>query len=398
MHEMGEGMSPDKAAIMALTLFFAINKFAQPDYVFLPLPCRPPEGYIMEVMGFFLISAVFMPIMLIVYKRITCQVIRMRLDQILRQLSRMTQLAFYQNLCQWFWTICTHNKQALLATNARWIRKYPRAMELTLENSDNLSFLLPRLIDAILAEIVGEDIDRSSTDLHYFDASSDLDDVEEEFFNAIDMTESMSVFSTSFADQPTSIFDSDSALFVCDNSATGHVCNDISLFEGSLSDATFSVDTANGTATDLKMGTVILRLLDDEGVEHVFKLLNCVYVPKSPVNILSLRRLAEQFKSDKGSIDYKGTGITSVYQEHELFWDRRRFSKSFITANSGLPELLFNSGYGKFEVYVSKMKKHLDDSVEWSSTSSAKSNDPADGTTFVPGMTIVYKDGAGKIN
>jgi hypothetical protein len=55
-----------------------------------------------------------------------------------------------------------------------------------------------------------------------------------------------------------SYFDTDSSFWVCDNSATGHICMDKSLFTGDLVPSIFEVGLATGILTPALMGTVIL--------------------------------------------------------------------------------------------------------------------------------------------
>ncbi len=86
-----------------------------------------------------------------------------------------------------------------------------------------------------------------------------------------------------------SFFDTDFSFWVCDNSATGHICKDKLLFTGDLVPSIFEVGSATGISTPTLMGTVILRLTDDEGVTHSFEFTNVNYLPDSPVNLLSLR-------------------------------------------------------------------------------------------------------------
>jgi hypothetical protein len=86
-----------------------------------------------------------------------------------------------------------------------------------------------------------------------------------------------------------SFFDTDSSFWVCDNSATGHICKDKSLFTGDLVPSIFEVGSATGISTPTLMGMVILRLTDDEGATHSFEFTNVNYLPDSPVNLLSLR-------------------------------------------------------------------------------------------------------------
>ena len=83
-------------------------------------------------------------------------------------------------------------------------------------------------------------------------------------------------------------FDTASIFFVCDNSTTGHICNDISKFvPGTLRQTARRLTTANGTGPCLKEGTVQLSLRDDDGKLHKFILDDCIYHPDSPVNLLS---------------------------------------------------------------------------------------------------------------
>ncbi len=92
-----------------------------------------------------------------------------------------------------------------------------------------------------------------------------------------------------------SFFDTDSSFWVCDNSATGHICKDKSLFTGDLVPSIFDIGSATGILTPTLMGTVTLRLTGDEGVFHSFELTNVNYLPNSPVNLLLLWRLAELY-------------------------------------------------------------------------------------------------------
>ena len=111
------------------------------------------------------------------------------------------------------------------------------------------------------------------------------------------------------------------------------------------------------------MGTVILWLTDDEGVEHTFILERVVYLKGSPVNILSTRHLSELYPNGDGQPDKRGTGVTSVFEEHTLFWNRKKCKKTFHTADSGLPKCLFNTGYSKLASYVTNVERYYDDSI-----------------------------------
>jgi hypothetical protein len=148
-------------------------------------------------------------------------------------------------------------------------------------------------------------------------------------------------FTLSFADVD------DFSFFVCDNSTTGHICNDIwNIFPGSIPQMNKSLTTANGTGSRLQEGTVKMGLIndDDTGTQHISILDTCLYHPESPVNLLSTRCLAEKFLNADGNPD-KETCIEFRYLTHVLTWPFGQFKKTFLTLVSGLPELLFGEGF-----------------------------------------------------
>jgi len=110
-------------------------------------------------------------------------------------------------------------------------------------------------------------------------------------------------------------FDTDSSFWVCDNSATRHICNDKKLFIGDLNPSIYIVGAATGTLEPTLMGTVQLRTTDDNGKKQTFTLTHVNYMPTSPVNLLSTRVLSKQF-TDRNGIDMHGTGIHLFYKDH----------------------------------------------------------------------------------
>jgi len=104
-------------------------------------------------------------------------------------------------------------------------------------------------------------------------------------------------------------FNTDSSFWVCDNSATGHICNNKELFKDELVPSIYEVDSATGISAPTLMCIATLRITDGEGAKHSFILKNVHYLPNSPVNILSLRRLVELYPDDAGHPDRTGTGI-----------------------------------------------------------------------------------------
>jgi hypothetical protein len=194
-------------------------------------------------------------------------------------------------------------------------------------------------------------------------------------------------------------FDTDSSFLVCNNSATGHICNNKALFTDELVPSIFEVGSATGISTLTLMGTATLRITDNEGAKHSFVLKNVNYLPDSPVNILTLRRLAELYPDDAGHPDRNGIGISSGYGSHTLYWDSARFSKTFHTALSGLPECLFSSGYSKLDAFSTMMSKVYDHTVHWAFALKDKFCDLAqiDGGSLIidddGGIVYAYDDG-----
>ncbi len=209
-------------------------------------------------------------------------------------------------------------------------------------------------------------------------------------------------------------FDTDSVFFVCDNSTTGHICNDIWKFvQGSIQQTNKSLTTANGTGSCLQEGTVKIQLINDVGTQHIFIFDNCLYHPNSPVNLLSTRQLAEKFLEANGNPDEE-TCIKSRYLTHVLTWSFGQFKKTFPTLVSGCPELLFNKGFCAYKSFC--MQAHssyvntvinftsetskpsnivLFESQELSSDSLDDADDDAINMLFMLHENIILKDGKG---
>ena len=239
---------------------------------------------------------------------------------------------------------------------------------------------------------------------HFIDAQEH----EDIFYDATSASPlTISAFTTADEDSHnmTASFDTDSSFWVCDNSGTSHICNDISMFHGKLVPSAYHIGTATGTCDSSKMGTVIVHLTNDEGVAHSFLLSECIYMPESSFNLLSVHRLAEHFPDDNGLPDKRGTGIMSVFEEHTLFWNDKKHSKTFVTANSGLPEILLNAGYAQLMTYMSHVCRVYDDTIYWAfsldtekKTLDEGSNidlDLTDALSFLEGMKFILNDGEG---
>jgi hypothetical protein len=113
------------------------------------------------------------------------------------------------------------------------------------------------------------------------------------------------------------------------------------------------------------MGKVTLRLRDNKGFMQEFTLTHINYMPKSPVNLLSLWRLAEHYCNSNGILDQDGTGINLSYNSQTLYWSKKQFSTTFCTADSGLPVCILSSGYSHLSAFTSYLSKYYNDTVHW---------------------------------
>jgi hypothetical protein len=120
------------------------------------------------------------------------------------------------------------------------------------------------------------------------------------------------------------------------------------------------------------MGTILLKVTDDNGKKHMFMLTHVNYMPNSPVNLLSTQILSKQFTDKDGGFDKHGTGIILCYDNHTLIWDHGKYSKTFKMHDSGLPECLFNSGYSRLEAFTATLAPYYNDCVNWAYTSKVK--------------------------
>ena len=95
----------------------------------------------------------------------------------------------------------------------------------------------------------------------------------------------------------------------------------------------------------------------------------------------------------------------SLFEEHTLFWNHKRFQKTFYTADSGLPERLFNTGFSWLEAYHSKVSRAYDDSISWAFANKVENVEKGesieveisaeDVISFLKGMQLLYNDGSG---
>ena len=142
-----------------------------------------------------------------------------------------------------------------------------------------------------------------------------------------------------------------------------------------------------------------MHLIDDNSKRHAFLLENCIYLPESPVSLLSTRRLAEKFLDKDGNPD-KDTVINSKYSTHKLTWCFGKYTKTFPTPVSGLPELLFNEGFRAFQSFCLEVGSPIPPRVAFGSSIVSYNEDKIeyDNMLFMADESITFNNGKSEHN
>lgn len=147
-------------------------------------------------------------------------------------------------------------------------------------------------------------------------------------------------------------FDTDSISVCPDNCTTQHICNDASLMED-LMDIPFEIpmSSVGGMAIPKKIGTMVLKIKDDDGVVHTERFPDTYFIPQSPKILISPVQWSEQINDE----DEEGKNIQSFRTYSRLRW-RSKFTKTFDhPPHSRLPDMLVNEGYSKFSNFARRV-------------------------------------------
>ena len=100
------------------------------------------------------------------------------------------------------------------------------------------------------------------------------------------------------------IVETDSSNIIFDNSDNVHICRSKSMFIGPMcrTDQHYVATIGGSNNSASGMGTVLWRWKDDLRKIHTIDIENVLYFPQSPVNILSITGLADQFKYNNGQL------------------------------------------------------------------------------------------------
>ena len=102
------------------------------------------------------------------------------------------------------------------------------------------------------------------------------------------------------------------------------------------------------------MGIVNVRVKDNAGIIVHLQLQNCLYFPMSPVKIISVTMLAQQFN------DQDGTWIKICWYHSTFSWDHEKHTIDFSRPSSKLPILQVNPGYSELLSFCSLFEAEID--------------------------------------
>ena len=128
-------------------------------------------------------------------------------------------------------------------------------------------------------------------------------------------------------------FDTDSSTIICDNSANAHICNDKTMFISPpcRTDQHYAATIGGAKNSATGMGTTRWRWKDDGGKQHMIDVVNVLYLPQSPLNILSITSLADHFNYDDG------TGINNKLSKSHFYWNHNKHQRTITHTPSKLP-------------------------------------------------------------
>jgi hypothetical protein len=165
--------------------------------------------------------------------------------------------------------------------------------------------------------------------------------------------------------------DTDGVPFIIDNSANGAICNTRSLFLGTFEQKNVTKVTAHGKTSEImRVGTIRLKLRDDNGDEWTYDIPNVVFDPDSPYSLLGIPFLGEYFAKDNPNESRdEETWILSRSSRSHFTWDHGQHERHFVHGENSLPELICNEGHSYFSAFCTRIRNHVKDNISYAFSS-----------------------------
>ena len=158
-------------------------------------------------------------------------------------------------------------------------------------------------------------------------------------------------------------FDTDSAPVGIDNRCTGCISHIAQDFIGELRDSNKSIKGFGGSCTsNIKVGTLLWKWMDDEGRIYKFHVPNSYYVPSGGVRLLSPQHWAKA-QSNNGKLGYLGTMSQTTSKNITLMWNDRKNKLTVpLSKESNVGTFYLAPGYTKYNEFCCMMAQDEDDS------------------------------------
>jgi hypothetical protein len=149
--------------------------------------------------------------------------------------------------------------------------------------------------------------------------------------------------------------DTDSYTAAIDTCTSESICKHKECFVGDIKPCkNVYVQGVGGSIKASGYGSVKMRIEDDKGKAFDLLIHNVIYLPESPINLISPQRWSG------GSDDPTGTGELTIDGTTLLFWNKRNSTKIIPHhPELGIPIMTFNDGYTKSSAFLSAAKSSM---------------------------------------
>ena len=151
-------------------------------------------------------------------------------------------------------------------------------------------------------------------------------------------------------------FDSDSATIGINNRCSACISHVPEDFVGDLSDSNKTIKGFGGSrTTGVKVGTLLWSWLDDNGIEHKFKIPNSYYVPQGKVRLLSPQHWAKHNKQSSSKGRHHGTLSQTTSDSVILLWNNRKSKLTIpLSKDSNVANLYMTPGHNNYVAFCAE--------------------------------------------
>jgi hypothetical protein len=148
------------------------------------------------------------------------------------------------------------------------------------------------------------------------------------------------------------LFDSDSFDILVDGGATpASISNCLDNFIQPPTTTNIRIKGFNGTYSAARIGTVLLPILDDEGVSHVLQIPDTYFVASCPMRLLSPQHYSQQIH------DHRGTYSTNFGNQVVFVFNKKKYQVSIpLSPSSNVGILRSAPGHQVFSCFVEDTK------------------------------------------